>query len=204
MKKLFILLSMAIVLSTTAFADASDFSISLGVPLQRIDSTVDGVRSIKSETDLTPFMISNYNVFGEKLCFGFFESMSVYTNEYMSLDFLVGPAIGANLSENFTVLAGLGLHIATSSSSKSNEVVVDGVKEYIDEDINNFFLGFGLDLRFKFVAHRRCTPVLGIRFNFDPYCAKSSIDANGKESVTDYDKYFKFSFVPSFGFCMNF
>ena len=105
MKKLFILLSMALVLSTTAFADASDFSISLGVPLQRIDSSVDGVRSIKSETDLTPFMISNYNVFGEKLCFGFFESMSVYTNEYMSLDFLVGPAIGANLSENFTGLA---------------------------------------------------------------------------------------------------
>ena len=62
MKKLFILLSMALVLSTTAFADASDFSISLGVPLQRIDSTVDGVRSIKSETDLTPFMISGIDV----------------------------------------------------------------------------------------------------------------------------------------------
>lgn len=204
MKKLFILLSMAIVLSTTAFADASDFSISLGVPLQRIDSTVDGVRSIKSETDFTPFMISNYNMFGEKLQFGFFESMAIYTSEYMSLDFLVGPAIGSKLSDNFTVLAGLGLHIATSSSTNSKEVVVDGVKEYIDEDISNFFLGFGLDFRFKFIAHRRCTPILGIRFNFDPYCSQSSIDENGKETVTDYDKYFKFSFVPSFGFCMNF
>ena len=81
---------------------------------------------------------------------------------------------------------------------------IEKPNNHINEDINNFFLGFGLDFRFKFIAHRRCTPVLGIRFNFDPYCSQSSIDENGKETVTDYDKYFKFSFVPSFGFCMNF
>lgn len=188
-------------LGTNLFANSYDFSVSMGVPLEKIDYKINSKRSMDSTTDFVPFMLTNYNMFGETQGFGFFESLSVLSRDYMSIDFLVGPAYFAKLSDNFTVQTGLGFHMATKSHTSYKKISED---ESLYYDTTDFLLGVGLDLRFKFIAHRRCTPILGLRFVLDPYCGQSIVYEDGTDEVTDYQKFLKFSFMPSLGFCMNF
>ena len=160
-KKITIFLSVFIITNALTFASEHDISFGLGASLGYGGS----YKNYHNEEDkLDPqslgFCVENYNImFFEN--FGFMERVVLGMPVGMpqdGVDFILmaGPAYKINLGHPVHLQLAAGLQI-DALDTKDNW-----------ETINLFQMGLAAEARFKFTAHKKCSPVIGLSMAFNP------------------------------------
>lgn len=142
--------------------------------------------------------VINYNFFGEEEHFGVFEMLSVLFEGSGCFDFSIGAAFGNDLSEAMRFQGGLGLNFFYAISEDYGY----SDEGYDTKQSTKIQFGFTGDASMKFTPHRLFSPVIGINFNYNPFCVSHTI-TDGKSVRDDYSYYSRFAFLPYVSFCIN-
>ncbi|MDE5898806.1 MAG: hypothetical protein K2H09_06025 [Treponemataceae bacterium] len=179
-----------------ASAASSDLSFTITLQNMYENYTIDGLKYRRNTVEGIAFSFSNYNFLDSGDHFGFFESVKFVFAGRIGIDAMAGPAFAVSPSESFRIQIGPGFHIAYSEDSFF-------IGEDRDSNEAKLNLGLGVDVQMKFTANRRCSPLLGFLFQWDPYCHQEKI-SSGTATVTPFSQYNRFVFFPYFSFCVNF
>lgn len=207
-KKLFIIL---ISLSLFTMLSASEHDVSIGIHfltgsgIKYADKS-DHDKTVKFEVNNFGIGFENYNImfnnigFMEKVAFGY-----PLTHEDDGFDFylLAGPVYQINLGNPTKLQLAAGIQINHSEG-------VNHSSSTTKETIDLFHMGLATEARFKFTAHKRCSPVIAIGFGFDPIVNgefsryyKPSLYSNDESITTSKFDGSLFTFTLSGQFCFN-